>query len=171
MTTHDNQLDTLIANASRELTPAHDLWPQIEHRLETPITNQNRYWRPVAIASLLLLSMIAGQQYVTSNLMAPELTPLLTSLESIRAQHQQQVLELQNQVQKVNWQSSQYGQPVEQGVEQLKAAAEQIYRTLQLNPTDKQLWQLWLWTQEREIDLLRQGQRLPINQKNRDEII
>ena len=171
MATNDNQLDTLIANASKELTPAHDLWPQIERRLGTTITSQNRYWRPIAIASLVLLSMIAGQQYVTTSFMAPQQSPLLTTLESIRAQHQQQVLELQNQVQMVNWQNNPYGRPVEQGVEQLKAAAEQIYRTLQLNPTDKQLWQLWLWTQEREIDLIKQGQRLPISHENKDEII
>ncbi|MCG9697751.1 hypothetical protein [Shewanella sp. Isolate11] len=171
MTTKSEQLDCLIANTTKEITPERDLWQQIERRLDAPLAKKNHYWKPVAIASLLVLSLVVGQKFVTTQ---PEVVPsneLLLTLASIKAQHQQQVELLQTQAVRVNWQSSPYGQPVEQGIEQLRSAAELIYQSLQLNPTDKQLWQLWLWTQQREIDLVKQGQQLPVNHKQKGDVI
>ena len=52
-------------------------------------------------------------------------------------------------------------------VYELRRAATQIYQALQANPTDKQLWQLWLWVQQRELDLLQQGQNYPLETRHR----
>ncbi|MCE9680580.1 hypothetical protein LZP69_15605 [Shewanella sp. AS1] len=166
----DNQLDALLAGSSKTMEPARDLWPQIEARLDVPAAKKTAHWRSVAIASLLLLGVFVGKSYLST----PQIestSPLLMTMASIQAQHQQQVAQLQTQARQVNWQTSALGAPLEQGIEQLRAAAKEIYRTLQLNPTDKQLWQLWLWTQEREIELIKQGQRLPVKQTTKGNTV
>ncbi len=170
MTTKTEQLDELISNATRELTPQRDLWAQIERRLDAPLPQRRNYWRPLAIASLIVLSVVGGNQLMqqSEQVSSPQ---LLLTLAAIKEQHQQQVAQLQSQTILVGWKNSPYGDPVEQGIAQLREAAELIYNNLRLNPTDKQLWQLWLWTQQREIELVKQGQKLPTTQTNKGDAI
>ncbi|GIU44602.1 hypothetical protein [Shewanella colwelliana] len=172
MANNSNQLAQLIDDAPKEMTPAEDLWPEIARRLDAPTTAQpNQLWRPFALVSLLLLALLIGKPFLTPEIAAQNHDALLATLAVINTQHQQQVTELAQQATHVDWQISPYGQPVENGIKQLKDAAKQIYQNLQLNPTDKQLWQLWLWTQQREIELIKQGQNLPVIQHKAGEII
>lgn len=84
-------------------------------------------------------------------------------LTQIAASHQAQVDALENAPHAQAWQASYIGAPLEQGLTELRLAATQIFQALQANPTDQQLWQLWLWVQRRELELLQQGQKLPLN--------
>ncbi|OEG74405.1 hypothetical protein BEL05_06065 [Shewanella colwelliana] len=172
MANNSNQLAQLIDDVPKEMAPAEDLWPGIARRLDAPAASKpNQLWRPFALASLLLLALVIGKPFSTQETAVPNHDALLATLAGINTQHQQQVTELAQQATHVDWQISPYGQPVENGIKQLKDAAKQIYQNLQLNPTDKQLWQLWLWTQQREIELIKQGQNLPVIQHKAGEII
>lgn len=174
----EEQLEQLIAKAPKALIPKQDLWQTIEKRMDKPLhpntdaPKQTRHlWPQWAMAAAILLVVFFGYQY-------PEETPrglltaqstntdsdkaLQTLLTQIAATHQGQVDALEHSPNVPTWQASSFSTPVEQGLEELRRAGMQIYQALQANPTDKQLWQLWLWVQQRELDLLQQGQKLPI---------
>ncbi len=177
MDSKDSKLDNLIANLPKELTPNNDLWDKIDMRLDAPINHATQLsghhlWRNVAIASLLLITVFIGQKFVNPLLPFPEAdSALIDTLAQIKTQHEIQITQLEQASELVNWQSSPYSSPVETGIAQLREAAKQIYESLKRNPTDKQLWQLWLWTQHREIELLRQGQKLPVLQNSQGTTI
>ncbi|PKG56647.1 hypothetical protein [Shewanella sp. GutDb-MelDb] len=166
MSHSEDKLEQLIAKASKTMSPERALWPDIEKQLDKPLFTQPNHWRRVAVASMVLLVAVLStvmwdrQQLLSIETAQVEVSPLLSTLDDIRVQHQQQVALLQ-QSQKVNWQATEKGLPFEKGIEQLRKAALQIFETLQKSPNDKQLWQLWLWTQQRELELLQQGQQLP----------
>ncbi|MGL5410652.1 MAG: anti-sigma factor, partial [Shewanella sp.] len=61
------------------------------------------------------------------------------------------------------WQIRSVSTGLEQGLSELRLASTQVFQALQTDPTNKQLWQLWLWVQQRELDLLQQAQKLPMN--------
>ncbi|GIU04770.1 MULTISPECIES: hypothetical protein [unclassified Shewanella] len=164
------KLTQLINQAPKEIQPQKELWSNIEKQLDKPEfqqtkteNQQNSQWMRLAIASMVLLTGLVGINLWQQNTV-PIATdsPLLATLAEIQHQHQLQV-QLLSQQQQVNWQTTELGAPVEKGIEQLRKAAEQIYQTLQQSPHDKELWQLWLWTQHKEIELLQQGQKLPVN--------
>ncbi|WP_299793561.1 hypothetical protein [uncultured Shewanella sp.] len=177
MDSKGSKLDDLVANLPREMTPEHDLWGNIDKRLDAPISNpgmrgKGHLWRNAALAGVLLTALLLGQNYMTPDLQPIETNaPLINTLAEIKFQHDMQIAQLQQASALVNWRSSQYSSPVETGIEQLREAARQLYESLQRNPTDKQLWQLWLWTQHREIELLRQGQKLPVSQHSQGATI
>uniref|UniRef100_Q0HYL5 Uncharacterized protein n=1 Tax=Shewanella sp. (strain MR-7) TaxID=60481 RepID=Q0HYL5_SHESR len=172
------KLQQLIDDAPKALTPERDLWQGIEKRMDKPLPSQtannskrysNAHW---AIAATVVLAVFFGfytQAPVKTSL--PEQIAnqpvddeqaLHTLLSQIAQTHQAQVTSLEQTPMVVAWQTSRFGAPLEQGLAELRRAGEQIYQVLQANPTDKQLWQLWLWVQQRELDLLQQGQKLPI---------
>ncbi len=173
----DSKLDDLIASLPKELTPENDLWDKIDKRLDAPISHMTKrsshnLWRNAAIACLLLITAFIGQKFFNPLLPLPEVdSALINTLSEIKAQHEIQIAQLQQTSKLVNWQSSPYSSPVETGIDQLREAAKQIYESLKRNPTDKQLWQLWLWAQHREIELLRQGQKLPVSQNSQGATI
>lgn len=176
MSHSQDKLQQLIAQSPASLAPERELWPDIEKQLDKPEYHHPNQWRRVAIASVVLLTGILGTTLWNNSIISPNYTaqstesPLLITLASIKLEHQQQVSLLQ-QSYKVNWQSSEQGAPLNQGIKQLRKAAEKIYNTLTKTPNDKDLWQLWLWTQEREIELLQQGQTLPTVEQNQGALI
>ncbi|ABI40246.1 conserved hypothetical protein [Shewanella sp. MR-4] len=172
------KLQQLIDDAPKALTPERDLWQGIEKRMDKPLpsqtaNNSKRYssahW---AIAATVVLAVFFGfytQAPVKTSLPeqianqpADDEQALHTLLTQIAQTHQAQVTNLEQTSTVVAWQASRFSAPLEQGLAELRRAGEQIYQALQANPTDKQLWQLWLWVQQRELDLLQQGQKLPI---------
>ncbi|MCG9730586.1 hypothetical protein L1D44_12140 [Shewanella sp. Isolate13] len=164
------KLTQLINQAPQELAPQKELWGGIERQLDKaeldPPHQQTSVFRRLAVASIVLLVGLLGMNIWQHNgefstLAKP--SPLLATLTEIKQQHQRQVELLSQQQHLTNWQASELGLPLDKGIEQLRKAAEQIYQALQQTPNDKELWQLWLWTQQREIELLQQGQTLPVN--------
>lgn len=177
----EQQLEQLIDSAPKEMSPSHDLWQGIEKRMDKPLmsqTRQSQHGRLWAIAaSFIMLVALGYSQLPYFNQLTtqqPELAQnsampaqpgdaaLQLLLTQIAASHQVQVDNLEQTTNALAWQTSSFSAPVEQGLAELRRAATQIYQALQANPTDKQLWQLWLWVQQRELDLLQQGQKLPI---------
>jgi len=177
----EQQLEQLINNAPKAMLPSHDLWQGIEKRMDKPLmsqTRQSQHGRQWAIAaSFILLVALGYTQLPSFNPLTTQQTELAQNsampaqpgdaalqllLTQIAASHQVQVDNLEQTTNALAWQTSSFSAPVEQGLAELRRAATQIYQALQANPTDKQLWQLWLWVQQRELDLLQQGQKLPI---------
>ncbi|WP_299808359.1 hypothetical protein [uncultured Shewanella sp.] len=165
------KLTQLINQAPKEIQPQKDLWSDIEKQLDKPEFKQTKpehqkssQWIRLAVASLVLLTGLVGMNLWQQNAASIATdSPLLATLSEIKQQHQLQVQQLSHQQHLTNWQTSELGLPLEKGIEQLRKAAEQIYQALQQTPNDKELWQLWLWTQHKEIELLQQGQKLPVN--------
>ncbi|MCT7945157.1 anti-sigma factor [Shewanella septentrionalis] len=177
----EQQLEQLINSAPKEMSPSHDLWQGIEKRMDKLLmspTRQSQHGRQWAIAaSFILLVALGYTQLPYFNPLTTQQTELAQNsampaqpgdaalqllLTQIAASHQVQVDNLEQTTNALAWQTSSFSAPVEQGLAELRRAATQIYQALQANPTDKQLWQLWLWVQQRELDLLQQGQKLPI---------
>ncbi|QQX81391.1 hypothetical protein JK628_05870 [Shewanella sp. KX20019] len=176
MSHSQDKLQQLITKAPKSLAPERELWSDIEKQLDKPEYTQSSHWRRIAVASVILLGGILGSLMWNNSAITPTYTaqaansPLLMTLTSIKQEHEQQVALLQ-QSHKVNWQATELGLPLKKGIEQLRKAAEKIYQTLTKTPHDKELWQLWLWTQQREIELLQQGQKLPIADQNQGALI
>lgn len=177
----EQQLEQLINSAPNAMPPTHDLWQGIEKRMDKPLVSQTRQsqnGRQWAIAASFIMLVALGysqlpyfnqlttqQTELAQNSAMPEQqgdAALQLLLTQIAASHQAQVDNLEQTTNALAWQTSSFSAPVEQGLAELRRAAIQIYQALQANPTDKQLWQLWLWVQQRELDLLQQGQKLPI---------
>lgn len=177
----EQQLEQLINSAPNAMPPTHDLWQGIEKRMDKPLVSQTRQsqnGRQWAIAASFIMLVALGysqlpyfnqlttqQPELAQNSAMPEQqedAALQLLLTQIAASHQAQVDNLEQTTNALAWQTSSFSAPVEQGLAELRRAATQIYQALQANPTDKQLWQLWLWVQQRELDLLQQGQKLPI---------
>lgn len=177
----EQQLEQLINSAPNAMPPTHDLWQGIEKRMDKPLVSQTRQsqnGRPWVIAASFIMLVALGysqlpyfnqlttqQPELAQNSAMPEQqgdAALQLLLTQIAASHQAQVDNLEQTTNALAWQTSSFSAPVEQGLAELRRAATQIYQALQANPTDKQLWQLWLWVQQRELDLLQQGQKLPI---------
>ncbi|AAN56818.1 anti-sigma factor [Shewanella oneidensis MR-1] len=180
----ETTLQQLIANAPKELAPEQDLWQAIEKRMDKPLQftfapaqtrpKQGAQW---AIAATVVLAMFFGFNHLNpekallsgseqAEQIASQQTSnehaLQTLLSQIAQTHQTQVANLTQTPATVVWQTSRFSAPLEQGLVELRQAGEQIFQALQANPTDKQLWQLWLWVQQRELDLLKQSQKLSI---------
>ncbi|ACA87988.1 hypothetical protein [Shewanella woodyi] len=171
MSNNHEQLDNLVSELPKTLSPKNDLWPEIEKRLDVPVGNHTNHWRTLALASIIIIGTLLGLQQINKPFNIDTNQALLASIDSIQMQHATQVAELQMIGKKVDWQSSPFSSPVETGIKQLRQAAKEIYESLKLNPTDQQLWELWLWTQSREIELLTQAQSLPVLQNQNGDTI
>lgn len=138
----------------------------------------NSYYRHKrwAIAATVVLAIFVGffkftpekallnafwQTQPRANQQQDDQQALHTLLAQIAQTHQAQVTTLESPTALV-WQTSRFSAPLTQGLAELRLASQQIFQALQSNPTDKQLWQLWLWVQQRELDLLQQNQKLSI---------
>lgn len=172
MTHFDTKLTRLIEQTPKEMSPEHDLWNGIEKQLDKAEFHKTKHWRTTAAASLVLLvGVLVMNIWQPPQQVHNENNAVLITLAEIKQQHERLISQMQSDVHQVNWQASELSLPVEKGIEQLRKAAEQIYLALQKTPNDKELWQLWLWTQQREIELLQQGQQLPATTPSQGEII
>ncbi|QYJ79477.1 anti-sigma factor [Shewanella acanthi] len=180
----DAQLQQLISKMPKDIAPSQDLWQQIEQRMDrSPLkqatqASRTKVWSQWAIAAGVIIALSLGIKSLNNNDISNVITAMSDNpqlnqvsddnqalqqlLVQIAQTHEAQLKNLQQTPNALVWQTTRLGAPLEQGIEELKRAGEQIYRALQANPTDKQLWQLWLWVQQREIDLLQQGQSLSI---------
>ncbi|WP_028774167.1 hypothetical protein [Shewanella waksmanii] len=153
------QLEQMVNALPKEIEPANSQWSDIEHRL-TP--QQQRLSPQFALAAVLVLGLAIGYLMRPLGLTEPN-AELIATIEAIELQHQAQVASLTEGHHLVDLRDNHYQPIFNDGIEQLRAAAKELYNNLTLNPTDKQLWQMWLWTQKREIELLKQMQQLPKN--------
>ncbi|MBT1444610.1 hypothetical protein KJI95_08705 [Shewanella sp. JM162201] len=167
----DDRLDSLIASAPRELAPATDNWQAIASRLDRPLpdtetlpytekspdTEKAPRRLPLAIAAIAMLLVLVP---LFNREPAPTDDGLHALIDSIELAHQQEVAVLIAPSQ-LAWQKVGFSDSIDAGLTELREAAKLILNALKANPQDKQLWQLWLWVQRREIELLTQGQRLP----------
>lgn len=180
----ETKLQQWVADMPKELTPTQDLWQGIEKRMDKPLsfstikTPKHRYsgaqWALAASVVLAIFfsffhfnpekALLNGSEQAEQ--LASQQTgdehALQTLLSQIAQTHQTQVANLTQSPAPVVWQARRFSAPLEQGLVELRQAGEQIFQALQANPTDKQLWQLWLWVQQRELDLLQQSQKLSI---------
>ncbi|QUN05139.1 hypothetical protein KDN34_13145 [Shewanella yunxiaonensis] len=156
--------DELIEQLPRELTPKKDLWPEIAHQLEQAPSHHamsTSAWKQFAIACGLLLLGGFGYRLWLPQQENPNDAQMLAMMAQLRQQHEQQVTFIEQHSHFNQWQHASLTAPLSRGVDELRAASAQIYLALQKDPKDQQLWQLWIWSQQREIDLLTQGQQLP----------
>ncbi|MCH1921555.1 hypothetical protein L9G15_19205 [Shewanella sp. A3A] len=155
-------LEQLLEHAPKAIAPERDLWPQIEQRLTA--ASKPRPMRQMLAASVLVV--VGALSYA---LWQPQQRPnpeLLAMLAELQQQHQQQMAQLEQKSQWVQWQPASLTTPINQGVSELQQASDKIYHALQQDPQNQQLWQLWLWSQKRQIELLTQGQQLPVPANN-----
>lgn len=156
----DKTLDELIGAAPKEIAPAQDAWQGIAERLDRPqpaVTSKKPLWALAVAAALMLALLPLLPRQETAPAGDDSLLPLIASIELA---HQQEVKALSSSAE-AGWQMIGYREPVDKGLNELREAAQLILNALKANPHDKQLWQLWLWVQRREIELLTQGQKWP----------
>jgi hypothetical protein len=98
-------------------------------------------------------------------------TTLAELVDQIALTHQTQ-LDFFNQNQyTVSWQLSstdtqqQMPTDISQALAELDKASKQVQAALKQQPTNQQMWQLWRWLMQRQINLLQQGQKLPFTSK------
>lgn len=157
-------LDEMIEQLPKELTPQRDLWPTIARRIEQAQPQRSSWqgsWKQFAVACSLLLLGGFGYRLWFAEPQAVNDPQMLAMMAQLRQQHEQQVNLIEKNSHFNQWQHASLTEPLSRGVDELRTASEQIYQALQKDPKDQQLWQLWLWAQQREIELLTQGQQLP----------
>ncbi|QBF83854.1 hypothetical protein EXU30_15090 [Shewanella maritima] len=171
-------LQSLIDSAPSDIKPQRDLWRAIEPELtdcrQTSHTqtdnSDSQFWQPLAIAASFACVCLLTWQLIDTNAPAPvedstavisepvnyvepvNHAELVDEIHAIAKTHQQQVSTLEHYIQSVSWQDS----ALIQGLSELRLAAEQTQKALEQSPANQQLWQLWLWLQQRELRLLKQ---------------
>ena len=144
-------LDRLIQDTAKELSPSRDLWPDIEQRLQpTATARQDRFW---PMAACLLLGILLGGQFMPFAPRAPQAGPDNPLLIQLRQFHLQRVnqLEPRPELMTVSTQAD---------LTVLRAGTEELYQALLQQPDDPALLELLLWAQQREWELLHAG---PVN--------
>ncbi|MCL1078113.1 hypothetical protein D5R81_09430 [Parashewanella spongiae] len=159
----DEQLNQLISELPKSINPKDPLWSEIEAKLDTDVLKiKNTKWIRLAIASSVLLAFFTGWQVnkYSNNGDALPNTAMITLIDELAAQHQQQVENFNFVIKPVSLKNGPLTRPIGAGIHELRNAAKMVGNQLRLNPNDKQLWELWLWLQSREIELLEQAQGL-----------
>lgn len=151
-------LEQLLEQAPNAMAPERDLWPQIQQRL-SPQRKVLPLRQMLAASVLVIVGALSYALWQPQQTLNPE---LLTMLAELQQQHQQQLAQLEQKSQWAHWQPASLTTPINQGVNELQQASNKIYQALQQDPQNQQLWQLWLWSQKRQIELLTQGQQLPV---------
>ncbi|MBE8167368.1 MAG: hypothetical protein HAW66_03225 [Shewanella sp.] len=167
----DEQLDQLISELPESLNPKSTLWDEIEAKLDDDVSLKKlTQWKSLAIACGVLIAFFAGWQIdkiSTTEAALPD-TAMIILIDKLYEQHLQQVENFKpitkpitKQITKqIDWGDNQLNQSINAGITELSNAAQVVIIQLKLNPNDKQLWELWLWLQSREIELLKQEQQI-----------
>ena len=187
-------LDSLIKSLPLEMQPTTDLWPEITAQLSPQSQQKTHLTRPwliaASVAFLSLLAMLLWQR-PDGNSLLPQTATITTTVpgttlnteatlaestlvelvDQIALTHQTQ-LDVFNQNQyTVSWQLSSTDAPqqiqsdISQALAELDTASKQVQAALKQQPTNQQMWQLWRWIMQRQINLLQQGQKLPLISK------
>ncbi|GIU48288.1 hypothetical protein [Shewanella sp. KT0246] len=182
---NQNQLDELIASLPKEITPPVDLWQNIDERISAKTTHDishsnsashQQHWKMLAMAASLAFVMVLGWKLSTSavtpiqepltvnNALSNQSTEdLIALVDQIAQTHQQQIAAFDDNKYTVGMQLDNQANPFNKGFSELELASKQIQQALKNDPNNKQVWDLWLWIMKREIELLQQQQRTPIN--------
>ncbi|MGZ9897458.1 hypothetical protein [Shewanella gaetbuli] len=177
-------LQALLSTLPKEIEPNKDLWQGIEAQINKPNSsvkpaNRLQKWKPIALAASVVMVMLfswsninsdpnieTAQVTVESALQRQSTTDLLALIDTIALAHQQQIEGLQSSTTLVvlsdNGQVS--SGPFNQGLQELKAASQQIQQALKADPNNKSMWDMWQWIMQREMTLLQRQQKSPINQ-------
>ncbi|MBB1474939.1 hypothetical protein [Shewanella sp. SG41-3] len=92
-------------------------------------------------------------------------------VDQIALTHQSQLQAFNQNQYTVSWQLSSTDAPqqlqadISQALAELDNASKQVQAALKQQPTNQQMWQLWRWIMQRQINLLQQGQKLPFISK------
>ena len=92
-------------------------------------------------------------------------------VDQIALTHQSQLQAFNQNQYTVSWQLSSTDAPqqlqadISQALAELDTASKQVQAALKQQPTNQQMWQLWRWIMQRQINLLQQGQKLPFISK------
>ncbi|MBB1388373.1 hypothetical protein H5185_02910 [Shewanella sp. SG44-6] len=92
-------------------------------------------------------------------------------VDQIALTHQSQLQAFNQNQYTVSWQLSSTDAPqqlqadINQALAELDIASKQVQTALKQQPTNQQMWQLWRWIMQRQINLLQQGQKLPFISK------
>ncbi|PMG75223.1 hypothetical protein BCU84_16485 [Shewanella sp. 10N.286.51.B7] len=177
-------LDDLIASLPKEISPKADLWQDIDDQISAK-TNSNRtqnsmvkgdsHWKMIAMAASLAFVMVLGWKLSTPNISSTETLTvnnalsnqstedLIALVDQIAQTHQQQISSFEDNKYTVGMQLDNQTNPFNKGFSELELASKEIQQALKNDPNNKQVWDLWLWIMKREIELLQQQQRTPMN--------
>ncbi|MEZ9138867.1 MULTISPECIES: hypothetical protein [unclassified Shewanella] len=177
-------LDDLIASLPKEISPKADLWQDIDDQISAK-TNSNMtqksmvkgdsHWKMIAMAASLAFVMVLGWKLSTPNISSTETLTvnnalsnqstedLIALVDQIAQTHQQQISSFEDNKYTVGMQLDNQTNPFNKGFSELELASKEIQQALKNDPNNKQVWDLWLWIMKREIELLQQQQRTPMN--------
>ncbi|WP_076541573.1 anti-sigma factor [Shewanella sp. UCD-KL21] len=190
---NQQQLTRLIDSLPKEISPNKDLWQDIEAQISAPTNSsvaanqtdattqyrspKSQYWRHLAAAASVGFVLLFGWLLTSPTAQNPSLEPitvthalsnqstedLIALVDQIALTHQQQVNGFDDNKFTVGMQLDDLTNPFNKGYSELQLASKEIQKTLRSDPNNKQMWDLWLWVMKREIQLLQQQQRTPIN--------
>ncbi|MDO6776838.1 hypothetical protein Q4591_15930 [Shewanella sp. 3_MG-2023] len=187
------QLTRLIDSLPKEISPNKDLWQDIEAKISAPTNSSvpskqtdaatqyrsanSQYWRHLAVAASISFVLVLGWLLTSPTAQKPSLEPitvtnalsnqstedLIALVDQIALTHQQQINGFDDNKYTVGMQLDDLTNPFNKGYSELQLASKEIQKALKSDPNNKQVWDLWLWVMKREIQLLQQQQRTPIN--------
>ena len=153
-TMDDRQFEELlkkeIDSLPRDISPRRDLWPGIDHAINTRMVTLPR-WVAVAAGIVLVISLaVSGTLYIspprqeTTN---PAIADFIATLQSDHARNKQALLvEYRNQTALApDW---------EEQMNQLEQAEQAIYQALRDDPENLELLKILRQVQTKQIDLI-----------------
>ncbi len=166
----DAKLDALITDLPKEYRVRPELWQQLETRLDVvtsdDATRRKSFAQYALVASIAILMLSSTIFLSTTSFFTGEThahitmnEPMALLINKLNKQHQNQVDSiLQSTVKTVS--TSTTNNEFKTGIAKLKAAQISIIQELKKSPNNKSLWDLWLWTQAQELDLLKQHSKI-----------
>ncbi|MBM7072346.1 hypothetical protein JQC92_09925 [Shewanella sp. 202IG2-18] len=163
----DKKLDQLIDDLPRKYPTPKSSWQQLESRLDVITSNESKSkllnLKFGVAASILIgfLSLTLIQQInfeKSESLVFQSENRLEKLIDTLNQQHLSQIKAIeQSQLKPVNLTQQ---NDFKGGLLKLREAQTSIINELKREPSDKQLWDLWLWTQGRELELLKQHSKI-----------
>ncbi|RYV00738.1 hypothetical protein SOPP22_18210 [Shewanella sp. OPT22] len=163
----DKKLDQLIDDLPREYSTSKSSWQQVEARLDVITPNESKpklFNLKFGVAASILIGLLSFALIQQVNVEKSESLVFQSEnrleklIDTLNQQHLSQIKAIeQSQLKQVNLteQSDFKG-----GLLKLREAQTSIINELKREPSNKQLWDLWLWTQGRELELLKQHSKI-----------
>ncbi|MBY6018876.1 hypothetical protein [Ferrimonas balearica] len=154
---HD-PIESLAQNLSDELPPQRDLWPGIERGLDRPRSEPKPTWQRVAgwLTPLLLGTLLGlGGGYWVGNKPGQDPQAMVAMLEVMARQHEARLANARQPFFQVGEQEGKSSE----GEQTLKQASQELLQALRQDPFNPALLELWLWVQQKELDLIEQQQQ------------
>ncbi|WP_028114015.1 hypothetical protein [Ferrimonas kyonanensis] len=161
-----HKLDDLLDDLQPEITPQRDLWAGIERQLDrAPLEPKApkptaRPWLPWAMAASLLVTSL-GSFWLGQQQGGNQDQQFQMMLQLMANQHQQQRQRLQSRFELSQFETVNDSQSDAEGsgIQTLRDAAEQLIAALKQDPYNPDLLELWLWVQQRELELMQKQQQ------------